>query len=102
MRELSEIQKNLLRHAAGSLKPGGKLIYSVCTLTRAETVEVVAAINQELPDLEPLPLPDLVQPANPAAPVRWIWPQDLGGNGMFIAAWRRKLPPQPQPPAATA
>ena len=88
--ELAEVQKNLLRHVAGSVKPGGKLIYSVCTLTQAETTGVVETLNQELTGFDPLPLADFVQPGSPAAPVRTIWPQDLGGNGMFIAAWRKK------------
>ncbi|MFN7139691.1 MAG: RsmB/NOP family class I SAM-dependent RNA methyltransferase, partial [Limisphaerales bacterium] len=34
VRELAEIQLTLLSHAAASVKSGGKLIYSVCTLTR--------------------------------------------------------------------
>src|SRR6185503_9755757 len=35
--ELSEVQGLLLANVAPSVKPGGKLIYSVCTLTRSET-----------------------------------------------------------------
>jgi 16S rRNA (cytosine967-C5)-methyltransferase len=89
LRELAAIQKNLLLRVAGSLKPGGKLIYSVCTLTRAETVEVADHLDQTLQGFEPMPMPDLVDPANPPAPRRWIRPQDFGCNGMFIAAWKR-------------
>jgi 16S rRNA (cytosine967-C5)-methyltransferase len=83
VKELSEIQKRLLAHAAPSLKPGGKLFYAVCTLTRSETVDVVADFNSRFPDFEPL-----VQDEFSAT--RFIWPLDLGGNGMFIAGWRRK------------
>ena len=84
VKELSEIQKRLLAHAAPSLKPGGKLFYAVCTLTRSETVDVVADFNSRFPDFEPL-----VQDEFSAT--RFIWPLDLGGNGMFIAGWRRKV-----------
>ena len=91
--ELSDVQANLLSRAALAVKPGGKLIYSVCTMTRAETEEVARAFTSTFPDFEALALPvvgdgkDQVQVA-PAA-TRMIWPRDLGGNGMFIAGWRR-------------
>ena len=92
VRELAALQKQLLAHAAPAVKPGGKLIYSVCTLTRSETVEVMADFQARFgPEFEPLELPNL--PARPdAAPVSSVtlWPQDLDGNGMFIAGWRRK------------
>src|SRR5205814_8236813 len=43
--ELSAVQKDLLLYAAAAVKPGGKLIYSVCTLARAETTEVAAGFE---------------------------------------------------------
>jgi 16S rRNA (cytosine967-C5)-methyltransferase len=82
VRELSEIQKKLLAHVAPSVKPGGKLIYSVCTLTRAETTDVVEQFNASQTDFAPLPLSE-------SGSTHSIWPQDLGGNGMFIAGWRK-------------
>ncbi|MGC3958990.1 MAG: RsmB/NOP family class I SAM-dependent RNA methyltransferase [Verrucomicrobiota bacterium] len=90
--ELAEVQKRLLTNVAGSVKPGGKLIFAVCTLTRPETTDVVEHFNATQPEFEPLTLP--VLKANgctfgDAATVT-LWPQDLGGNGMFIAGWRRK------------
>jgi 16S rRNA (cytosine967-C5)-methyltransferase len=71
------------------VKPGGKLIYAVCTLTRAETSEVVADFNARFAaEFEPMGLPgqSFFKPASALT----IWPQDLGGNGMFIAGWQRK------------
>ena len=38
VRELAELQRRLLAHTAPSLKPGGRLIYAVCTLTRAPSL----------------------------------------------------------------
>ena len=89
--ELAEVQKRLLANVAASVKPGGKLIYSVCTLTRKETAEVVESFNQTRSDFEPMVLPveSVCRTLTSAATVT-IWPQDLGGNGMFIAAWQRK------------
>ena len=93
--ELSAIQKRLLENVAGSVKPGGKLIYAVCTLTRAETTEVVEAFNALRTDFEAMPLA-APWPSNEngralsSAATLTIWPHDLGGNGMFVAAWRRR------------
>jgi 16S rRNA (cytosine967-C5)-methyltransferase len=92
VRELSAIQKNLLANVAPNVKPGGKLIFSVCTLTRAETTEVVEAFNASQPEFEPLVFSEIQLNARTVvgASSLTIWPQDLGGNGMFIAGWRRK------------
>ncbi len=38
---LADLQRRLLAAAAELVAPGGALTYSVCTLTRAETLEVV-------------------------------------------------------------
>jgi len=38
--DLAELQRRLLDQAAGLVRPGGTLVYSVCTLTAAETVDI--------------------------------------------------------------
>jgi len=83
MRELAVTQLALLNNLAGSLKPGGRLVYSVCTLTRTETVAVADAFGAVHPELEPRPLFG-------AEPRVTLWPHELNANGMFIAAWTRK------------
>jgi len=90
--ELAAIQKQLLTNVANSLKPGGRLIFAVCTLTRNETVDVVDHFNATQSGFEPLPLPELQAHGRTfgKTPTVTFWPQDLGGNGMFIAGWRRK------------
>ncbi len=93
VRELSAIQKKLLTHVAPSVKPGGKLIFSVCTLTRAETTEVVDDFNAKFAvEFEPLVFPEikLNERTVAGASSLTLWPQDLDGNGMFIAGWQRK------------
>ena len=86
VRELAAVQANLLNHVAGSLKPGGRLIYSVCTLTRSETTAVANAFTAAHPDLEPISPDPKSQTPDPIL----LWPHDLNANGMFIAAWRRR------------
>ncbi len=89
VRELAAVQLHLLAHAAPAVKPGGKLIYAVCTLTGAETAEVVEAFTRTAPDLAPLVLPPPFGPRGGESHVT-LWPESGGGNGMFIAAWRKR------------
>jgi 16S rRNA (cytosine967-C5)-methyltransferase len=86
VRELAAIQTKLLNNVTGSLKPGGRLVYAVCTLTRAETTGVAAAFTAAHPELEPTPLQALGSPLSALT----LWPHELNANGMFIAAWRKK------------
>ena len=89
--ELKELQTRMLNHAAGALKPGGRLIYAVCTLTHSETISVTEIFERENPVMRRLKI------VNPMALEREgqgessieIWPQQFGSNGMFIAAWTR-------------
>ena len=81
--ELAEIQLQLLNHAAPALKPGGRLVYAVCTLTKSETTKVADAFTAAHPDF----IPDSVLGQGPQL---HLWPHELNANGMFIAAWRRK------------
>lgn len=48
---LADLQVDLLRAAAPLVAPGGALVYSVCTLTRAESVGVVERVGDDLAGL---------------------------------------------------
>lgn len=86
--ELAAVQQRLLDHVAGSLKSGGRLVYSVCTLTRAETTMVVDQFNVTHPEFEPTSVfPDEPTPLHLP---RFLWPHELNANGMFIAAWKKR------------
>jgi 16S rRNA (cytosine967-C5)-methyltransferase len=87
--ELAALQGQLLKHAAQAVKPGGRLIYAVCTVTRSETTRVAEAFPSQVQGFTPLPFPHPLDPARPAQASCLIWPQEFGGNGMFIAAWVR-------------
>lgn len=88
--ELAELQARLLRHSAPALKPGGKLVYSVCALFPAETEQVANAFEKEFPEFARQPMVNPLAPKSQAQERLWLRPQDFGGNGMFIAAWRRQ------------
>lgn len=83
VRDLAATQLVLLNNVVGSLKPKGRLIYSVCTLTRSETTAVADAFTAAHPELEPL---DVLGQKPQIA----LWPHELNANGMFIAAWRKR------------
>ena len=88
--ELTELQSALLERAQDWLKPGGTLVYAVCSLEREEGEDQAARVP-----LDPVPitqdeLPDGVQPTGEG----WLRTDpgmlsDQGGmDGFFIARWR--------------
>ncbi len=89
VRELAEVQIRLLSNVAKSVKPGGKLIYSVCTLTRSEGIAVAEKFETQFAEFRPLPFTNPIRPSAEVASKLTIWPQDCGGNGMFVAAWQK-------------
>ena len=48
---LPELQLGLLRAAAGRVRPGGTITYSVCTINRPENADVVDALGLPVEDL---------------------------------------------------
>jgi 16S rRNA (cytosine967-C5)-methyltransferase len=78
----------LLIHAAASVKPGGKLIYSVCTLARAETSSMAETFSRQA-DFQPLLIDNPLISASPKSNELLLLPHEFGGNGMYIAAWTR-------------
>jgi 16S rRNA (cytosine967-C5)-methyltransferase len=84
IRELADLQTRLLTHAATAVKRGGKLIYSACTLARAETSAITQAFNQ--PGFEPLPISNPLVLESKASSEIYMLPEHFGGNGMFVAS----------------
>lgn len=50
--ELAELQARMLEHARGLLAPGGRLVYSVCTLRRAECEAIAPGGRFTLPHVD--------------------------------------------------
>lgn len=86
VKELADIQLQLLENTHKALKPGGRLVYAVCTITRQETTDIVRAFSAAHPELEPAPFTTLDREESSL----FFWPHELDANGMFIAAWRKK------------
>ena len=86
---LAELQGRLLAAAAPLVAPGGTLTYSVCTLTRAEGVEVVEAFLGGHPEFSPAAPPE--GPWETDGPVSVLLPQRAGTDGMALATLHRAL-----------
>lgn len=86
VQELAELQKNLLAHSFRAVKPGGKIIYAVCTLTNAETTAVARYFTENFP-VRPWPMRHPIKESDAPRAEQWLEPGRFGGNGMFVAAW---------------
>ncbi|MCB0992172.1 MAG: hypothetical protein KDB16_14435 [Acidimicrobiales bacterium] len=86
---LARVQSRLLGSAAELVKPGGTLIYAVCTMTRAETSDVVGAFADERFEPDPLVWPDRWRPLEGTHHGGLLLPQDHGTDAMAVARWRR-------------
>ncbi|HEY9154125.1 MAG TPA: RsmB/NOP family class I SAM-dependent RNA methyltransferase, partial [Opitutaceae bacterium] len=54
VQELAAVQTEMLNGIAPALKPGGRLVYAVCTLTRSETKAVADAFTAAHAEFEPV------------------------------------------------
>jgi 16S rRNA (cytosine967-C5)-methyltransferase len=93
---LAELQRTLLGAAADLVAPGGMLVYSVCTLTAAESTGIDAWLAAERPEFQPLPLPGAADGAAAWSP--WgrggiLLPQVAGTDGMCLFRYRRVARP---------
>jgi 16S rRNA (cytosine967-C5)-methyltransferase len=85
--ELAALQRALLAAAAPLVRPGGVLVYSVCTLTNAETLAIDEWAADALPGLTPLPAPGA--PWRPHGRGALLLPQAADTDGMFVLALHR-------------
>jgi len=87
---LAALQGSLLARAAAAVRPGGALTYAVCTVTRAETLDVVDGLLRgggwAADDLG-LEWPGLGHPD--AGGYLLVLPPDDGSTGFFVARLRR-------------
>ena len=111
-------QREILRAAAGAVRPGGRLAYSTCTFAPEENEGIAAWFLREFPEfsLEEIPVgfgvpglpweavspfvPDVDGGGLPLARCRRIFPGQ-GGEGHFVALFRRAAdtPGAPSPHA---
>ena len=84
---MARLQVAITTSSADFVRPGGRLVYSVCTFPRAETDAACDAILRHRPDLEPAPI---VAPDDTTSPRVRLWPHRDGSDAMFVAAFTRR------------
>ncbi len=97
---LSRIQYSLLTHAYSLLKPGGRLVYSTCSLEPLENEAVLTDFFARHPEAETLPIS--LPGGSPAFTVLEgsvfdervrhavrFWPHETGTDGFFIILIRK-------------
>lgn len=85
--ELAGLQCELLETAASLVRPGGVLVYSVCTLTAAETIAVDDWAAHALPDFAALTPPGPPWRAHGRGAL--LLPQDAATDGMYVLVLQR-------------
>ncbi|XP_068882103.1 tRNA (cytosine(34)-C(5))-methyltransferase, mitochondrial isoform X2 [Aphelocoma coerulescens] len=60
-KELSSLQFQLLRSAVKALRPGGSLVYSTCTLSKAENSDVINLILNSCRNVMPVDISELAR-----------------------------------------
>jgi 16S rRNA (cytosine967-C5)-methyltransferase len=87
---LHELQRGILAHAATRCRPGGRLIYAVCSVLREEAEDVIAASLAQGMPLEPAPFDkaDEVPLLRDKTSLRLL-PHVHGTDGYFVASFRR-------------
>jgi 16S rRNA (cytosine967-C5)-methyltransferase len=99
LKELTALQRDLLRSALAAARPGGVVAYVTCSPVPAETTDVIADVVTSLPGtdiidapavLSGIPVPSGIPGARSASPLfAQLWPHRHGTDAIFIALLRR-------------
>jgi 16S rRNA C967 or C1407 C5-methylase (RsmB/RsmF family)/NOL1/NOP2/fmu family ribosome biogenesis protein len=83
-------QADILHQASIMLRPGGRLVYSTCTMNRTEnedTVDTFLSVHPEF-ELVPFSLPGIDAPDG----MKTCYPHQIKGEGHFVALLHKKGP----------
>lgn len=83
------LQAELLRKFAGVVRPGGRLIYATCSLSRRENQDVLTSFLAEHSDFAAETFAATFG-FNPAAGGMTLWPSGHDTDGFFVASLRRR------------
>ncbi|MDO4837567.1 MAG: 16S rRNA (cytosine(967)-C(5))-methyltransferase RsmB [Clostridia bacterium] len=91
-RELAELQRKLLDALCMTVKPGGVMVYSTCSIMKAENQDQIAAFLERHPEFRLEPLPDTIPErfrAHEDVGLQLLPGRDAGVSGFYIARLRR-------------
>lgn len=92
VRSIADIQFSLITHAFLSLKPGGTMVYSTCTLSPEENEDIIKRLLSDFEGkVEIVPITESwVKKENKILPgTLRVWPQDYDTEGFFVAKIRK-------------
>ncbi|MBK8974332.1 MAG: RsmB/NOP family class I SAM-dependent RNA methyltransferase [Planctomycetes bacterium] len=99
-RRLRDTQRELALRAAAWLRPGARLVYATCTVLREENEDIVAAVLAACPELEVVPIAEILggaraRPLSADGSGRFLQtaPHRHGADGFFAAVLRRPRSP---------
>jgi 16S rRNA (cytosine967-C5)-methyltransferase len=94
LKELTALQRDLLRSALKAVRPGGVVAYVTCSPVPAETSDVVTDVATSMPGVELIDVPQVLDdvPNAAAADRRFVqlWPHRHGTDAIFIALLRKQ------------
>ena len=88
LESLPDTQRKIINNAAEYVKPGGTLIYSTCTVSKAENDDIVDEFLAEHCDFVPVVIPLGVKGLEESYK-RTMLPCDINGDGFFTATLRK-------------
>ncbi len=87
------VQSAILRRNAELVKPGGRLVYTTCTLVKRENEEVVENFLKDSKNFTLVPVAGILSargiPVDPSSPYLHLWPHRAGTDGFFGAVMVR-------------
>lgn len=94
VKDLSQIQTDLINHVSTLLKPGGKMIYSTCTMSYEENEEIVNSFLETHNNFMQSPITTEHDNVNAdlitdEGNIR-VWPQQFQTDGFFISRLVKK------------
>lgn len=86
--ELARLQRAILGHAATLAKPGGHVVYAVCSVLREEAEDVIAGAAEL--GLDPAPFTAPAARALTCGATLRLLPHEHGTDGYFVASFVRR------------
>jgi 16S rRNA (cytosine967-C5)-methyltransferase len=88
--DLAALQARILAAGAAATRPGGTLVYSVCTISRTESADVVERFLSEHDQFSVLPAAESARADPWSGRYVQLLPHLDGTDGFFIARLRRR------------
>ena len=82
-------QTEILEQAARVVRPGGRLVYSTCSVETEENEDVVKVFIENHAEFRQLHLQNLPT-VNVASGALRTWPQQHGTDGFFVAVFEKR------------